>query len=165
MPNGKIEMGLLVVLATLNSFNPMILKRVIYELFESDFGALCGRANSAYHEIDREIYLEFETGQKYYFSWCSEPEQYCIGFKPERFNKNEPERIIDASSWQVWHALIGQEISFMFTDETHQILELKSLPSSVYLSSQERGSWGADVLHISKVLPLIIHKKGFQTVK
>ena len=136
----------------------MKLKRVIYELFEIDFGSLCGGADSAEHEIDREIYLEFETGEKFYFSWCNEPEQYCIGFKPERFNKNEPECVIDASRWQVWHELIGQEISFMFTDESHQILELKSLSSSVYLSSQERGSWGADVLHISKGLPLIMNK-------
>jgi hypothetical protein len=109
--------------------------------------------------------LEFETGEKFYFSWCNEPEQYCIGFKSEKFNKSEPERVIDASRWQVWHELIGQEISFIFTDESHQILELKSLSSSVYLSSQERGYWGADVLHISKSLPLIIHKQSSQTVK
>ena len=81
--------------------------------------------------------------------------QYCIGFKPGRFNANEPDQVIDATNWKIWRELIGQEINFVFTDESHQILELKGQSSSTYLSSQERGSWVADVLHISKVLPII----------
>ena len=133
----------------------MKLNRVIYELFEIDFGSLKGQSGSESHEIDREIYLEFETGEKLYFSWCNEPVQCCIGFKPERFNANEPDHVIDATNWKVWCELIGQEICFVFTDESHQILELKGQSSSVYLSSQERGSWEADVLHISKDLPII----------
>jgi hypothetical protein len=80
----------------------MKLKRVIYELYEIDFGNLKGQSDSESHEIDREIYLEFETGEKFYFSWCSEPVQYCIGFKSERFNVNEPEHVIDATNWKVW---------------------------------------------------------------
>ncbi|MBH0014883.1 hypothetical protein [Pseudoalteromonas sp. NGC95] len=133
----------------------MKLKRVIYELFEIDFGSLKGQSDSESHEIDREIYLEFETGEKLYFSWCNEPVQYCIGFKSERFNDNEPDHVIDATNWKVWRDLIGQDISFVFTDESHQILHLKSQSSSTYLSSQENGSWVADVLHISKGLPVI----------
>jgi hypothetical protein len=43
----------------------------------------------------------------------------------------------------------------VFIDESHQILELKAQSSSTYLSSQERGAWVADVLHISKGLPII----------
>jgi hypothetical protein len=133
----------------------MKLKRVIYELYEIDFGSLKGQTDSESHEIDREIYLEFETGERFYFSWCNEPVQYCIGFKPERFNENELDHVLDATHWKVWCELIGQDISFVFADESHQILELKGLSSSVYLSSQERGSWVADVLHISKGLPIV----------
>ena len=133
----------------------MKLKRVIYESFEIDFGSLKGQSDSESHEIDREIYLEFETGEKFYFSWCNEPVQCCIGLKRERFNENEPDHVIEATSWKVWRELIGQDISFVFIDESHQVLELKGQSSSTYLSSQESGSWVADVLHISISLPVI----------
>jgi hypothetical protein len=133
----------------------MKLKRVIYELYEVDFRSLKGESNSDSHEIDREIYLEFESGKKIYFSWCNEPVQYCVGFQSIRFNANEPDHVIEATNWSVWRELIGQVTSFVFTDETHQILELKGQTSSVYLSSQEQGSWVADVLHISKDLLII----------
>ncbi|WP_046004323.1 hypothetical protein [Pseudoalteromonas rubra] len=133
----------------------MKLKRVIYELYEVDFGLLKGESESDSHEIDREIYLEFESGEKVYFSWCYEPVQYCIGFQSIRFNAHEPDHIVEATDWNVWRDLIGQELSFVFTDESHQILELKGQTSSVYLSSQEQGSWVADVLHVSKGLPVI----------
>ena len=133
----------------------MKLKRVIYELFEIDFGNLKGQSDSESHEIDREIYLEFDTGEKFYFSWCSEPVQYCIGIKLERFNVTEPEHVIDTTNWKVWRELIGQEISFVFVDESHQILELQAQSSSTYLSSQEHGVCISDVLHISKGLPVI----------
>ncbi|WP_418357061.1 hypothetical protein ACNH6B_11495 [Shewanella basaltis] len=133
----------------------MKLERVIYELYEIDFGSLKGESESDSHELDREIYLEFESGEKVYFSWCNEPVQYCIGFQSGRFNANEPDHVVEATNWSVWRDLIGQELSFVFTDKSHQILELKGQTSSVYLSSQEQGSWVADVLHISKSLPII----------
>ncbi|RYV01544.1 hypothetical protein SOPP22_14265 [Shewanella sp. OPT22] len=133
----------------------MKLERVIYELYEVDFYSLKGESDSDFHEIDREIYLEFESGKKVYFSWCNEPVQYCIGFQSARFNANEPDHVIEVTNWGVWQDLIGQELSFIFTDESHQILELKGQTSSVYLSSQEKGSWVADVMHISKGLPVV----------
>ncbi|MCF7513630.1 hypothetical protein L3V43_06990 [Pseudoalteromonas sp. L23] len=133
----------------------MKLKRVVYELYEVDFVSLEGEADSDFHEIDREIFLEFESGEKIYFSWCSEPVQYCIGFRPERFNANEPDHAVDTTSWKIWRNLIGQDISFVFIDDSHQVLELKGQSSSTYLSSQERGSWVADVLHVSKGLPVV----------
>lgn len=133
----------------------MKLKCVIYELYGVDFGSLKGESDSDSHEIDREIYLEFESGKKVYFSWCNEPVQYCIGLQSGRFNAKEPDHVIEATDWNVWRYLIGQELSFVFTDESHQVLELKGQTSSVYLSSQEQGPWVADVLHISKDLPVI----------
>lgn len=72
-------------------------------------------------KLKSEIYLEFETGETFYFSWCNEPVQYCIGFKTERFNENEPDHVIDATNWKVWRELIGQYISFVFADNQQLI--------------------------------------------
>jgi len=129
----------------------MKLKNVIYELYEVDLISL--HDHPEWHEIDREISLEFENGEKKYFSWCGEPVQYSVGVQDHRFNVNEPDHVIDATSWDLWQGLIGEEIEFISHDESHQVLELKGQSKSVYLSSQERGSWQADVLHISTKLP------------
>ncbi|PHS16809.1 MAG: hypothetical protein COA86_11115 [Kangiella sp.] len=129
----------------------MKLKRVIYELYEIDLVSL--HDQSEWHEIDREIFLEFDNGEKMYFSWCNEPVQFSIGSKNHRFNENQPDHIVDASGWDIWKDLIGDNIQFTYK-ETHQILEVKGQSKSVYLSSQEKGSWYADVLHISDTLPV-----------
>jgi hypothetical protein len=49
----------------------MILKRVIYELYEVDLVTLNDQPER--HEIDRELYLEFEGGEELYFSWVMSP--------------------------------------------------------------------------------------------
>ena len=130
----------------------MKLQRVIYELFESDLASL--RDFSDWHEIDREIFLEFENGEKRYFSWCDEPIQYSMGMQDERFNTGEPDHILDVSNWDMWQSLIGTKIEFI-DKEPHQIIEVKGPKKSVYLSNQEQGSWFSDVLHISNELPKI----------
>ncbi len=129
----------------------MKLKRVIYELYEVDLVSL--HDTPEWHEIDREIYLEFENGEKRYFSWCNDPEQYSVGSLEHRFNENEPDHVIDASEWDIWQSLIGHEVQFNYK-ESHQILEIKGQNKSVYLSSQEKSSWYADVLHVSNELPV-----------
>lgn len=129
----------------------MKLKRVIYELYEVDLGSL--HDHPEWHEIDREIFLEFDNGEKRYFSWCNEPVQYSVGVQEHRFNVNEPDHVIDASEWDMWRGLIGNEVYFISHNDSNHILELRGQNSSVYLSSQERGSWLADVLHISITLP------------
>ncbi|MDN3650809.1 hypothetical protein QWZ13_18080 [Reinekea marina] len=129
----------------------MKLKRVIYELYEVDLVSL--NINQEWHEIDREIYLEFEGGEKKYFSWCNKPAQYSVGVQNHRFNTNEPDHVVDASNWNMWQGLIGNEIELISRGNLHQILEIKGQGKSVYLSSQEQGSWLSDVLHISSTLP------------
>lgn len=129
----------------------MKLKRVIYELYEVDLVSL--HDHPEWHEIDREIFLEFDNGEKRYFSWCNEPVQYSVGVQDHRFNVNEPDHVIDASGWEMWRGLIGNKVDFISHDDSHQILELRGQNSCVYLSTQERGSWLADVLHISITLP------------
>ena len=130
----------------------MRVKRVSYELFESDLSSL--NETSEWHEIDREIVLEFEDGNHMYFSWCGEPVQYSICSKNNRFFKNEPENIMDVTNWEMWRKLVGEEIRLAYHDSCHQVLEIKGQSTSVYLSSQENGSWQADVLHISKEKPI-----------
>ena len=129
----------------------MKLKRVIYELYEVDLVALHDQPE--WHEIDREIFLEFDNGDRRYFSWCDEPVQYSVGSNDHRFNMNEPDHVIDATEWNMWLGLIGSEIDFIYHDESHQVLELRGQNGSVYLSAQEQGSWQADVLHISNAPP------------
>ncbi len=129
----------------------MKLKRVIYELYEVDLVSL--HDHPEWHEIDREIFLEFDNGERVYFSWCNEPLQYSVGSKDQRFNANEPDHVIDASGWDMWQGLIGNELEFISRDDANQIIEIKGQNNSVYLSTQERGSWLADVLHISITLP------------
>lgn len=129
----------------------MILKRVIYELYEVDLVSL--NVNPEWHEIDREICLEFEDGEKKYFSWCNKPVQYSVGVQNHRFNANEPDHVVEASNWDMWKGLIGKKIELISCDDSHQVLELKGQGKSVYLSSQEQGSWLSDVLHISTTLP------------
>ena len=129
----------------------MKLKRVIYELYEVDLRSL--NDHPGWHEIDREIYLEFDNGDRKYFSWCSEPVQYSVGIQDHRFNLNEPDHVIDVSDWSMWRGLIGNEVEVIGHDESHQVMEIRGQSRSVYLSSQEQGSWLADVLHVSATLP------------
>jgi hypothetical protein len=129
----------------------MKIVRVVYKLFESDFTSLKGNSDS--HEIDREICLEFDSGRKLYFSWCQKPIQFSVGFQEQSFNTNEPERSLDVSNWDIWKPLIGNRIELVYLDNNHQILQLKGVTSSIYLSSQEQGIWEADVLHISSKMP------------
>ncbi|WP_213608148.1 hypothetical protein [Pseudoalteromonas sp.] len=67
---------------------------------------------------------------------------------------NEPDHVIDVSEWDMWKGLIGSKIDFIYHDESHQVLELRGQNGSAYLSTQEQGSWLADVLHISNTLPI-----------
>lgn len=129
----------------------MKVKRVIYELYQSDLD--CLKKNSEWHEIDREVIFEFEDGLHTYCSWNGEPVQYSIGSSNRRFFINEPDHIIDVTNWEIWHKLIGEQIRLIYHDSCHQVLEIKGQSTSVYLSSQENGSWQADVLHISKEKP------------
>lgn len=85
----------------------MKLKRVIYELYDIDLVTLHDQLE--WHEIDREICLEFDNGCRKYFSWCNESVQYLVGIQDHRFNVNEPDHVIDASEWIMWAGLIGSK--------------------------------------------------------
>jgi len=135
------------------NFCMMRLARAIYELFESDMATLQGAEEQHSHEIDRELRLEFTDCSDLYIAWCSHPTQYAVGYQEKRWNVTDPEHIVDVSQWKIWRELIGQEISFVFHSPANQVLELRGDRSSVYCSSQERGSWQADVLHLSLEKP------------
>jgi hypothetical protein len=131
----------------------MKISKVFYELFNSDYLSIKGHENDDFHEIDREICLEFTDGTKIYISWADKPIQFCIGHKDSSWNINQPEIILDASEWKIWKNIINQEVEIIYLDNEKQILELKSKNTSIFLSSQENCNWETDVLHISLIKP------------
>jgi len=132
----------------------MKLNKVLYELYESDHSCIKGHENSEVHEIDREICLEFDEGNRIYVSWTDAPIQFSVDYKESQWNMNNPDIVVDASSWKMWKPLIGKSCEFIFHGEEHQVLELKCSDKSIYFSSQDKGSWFSDVLHISASKPL-----------
>ena len=131
----------------------MKLSKVIFEMYQLDFD--CFEEHSDFFELDREVRLEFEDHVAIYVSWTEKPTQHCIGFKEGRWNMNELDHIKNVSELSMFSSIIGQECSFEFLEDEHQILHLKGTDESIYFSSQEKGSWAADVVHISKDLPSI----------
>ncbi len=129
----------------------MKLKRVVYELYDADMQSLS--KDDDWHELDREISLNFEGDKKIYISWCDTPVQFCVSYQDSRFNRNEPDHHIDVSSWRIWQNLIGFDLKLLYLEESRQVLHLKGEKCSVYLSSQSQGSWLSDVLHISSKRP------------
>ena len=129
--------------------SPPTLSRVVYELFESDVEELNAAAATKSHTIDREVRLEFSNGGVRYISWCSEPEQYCIGVKESSFFKPGGAVSRDVSDHPLWRESVGRVVSLVVLDAEHQILEVRAEVSSTYLSTQENGHWYSDAVTIS----------------
>jgi hypothetical protein len=136
----------------------MKLLRVVYELFESDAQSLDQQVDLTWHEIDREIRLEGQNGEKIYISWGwqSSPVMYAIETSPQAFCTPPAPVIRDMSGSSAWAGLIGKEVTFAFLESDHQILEVRCGKTSVYCSSYDfhRALWMMDVLHISVAPPL-----------
>lgn len=132
----------------------MKLHAVFYELYESDLLGLSGHENGDEHEIDREVRLETDQGV-IHVSWMDQPSQFCIGYKSTRWNTNDPEIVLDASGWSMWTPLIGQRFELIYTDKSHEVLELKSSAGNLFFSAQRNGVLGSDVCHISRQNPAV----------
>ncbi len=133
----------------------MKIEKIFYELYESDALWLKGKESSEIHEIDREVCIKVENDEDIYISWASEPIQFSIGYKSTSWNTNKPDTILDVSDWKMWEPVIGKEFKLNYCDDNHQILELNTVDTSIYFSSQEDGNWESDVLHISSKKPNI----------
>lgn len=132
-----------------------VLRRVVYELFQFEAGTLDDPASTEQHFIDREIRFEMSDGSCWFASWTNTPIQHSVGIQRERFFADGEPVTRDASTHPCWTALIGHPIEFVFLDERHQVVEVRSLSASVFLSSQENGDWAADVTTVSRARPEI----------
>lgn len=133
--------------------------KVIYELYNSDYSYIKDRLDADTHEIDREICLVLDDGKNIYISWTESPIQYSIDYKGSRWFKNEPDKVLEASSWKLWKPIIGKVFELIFHDKNNQLLELRCKNASVYFSPLEisepggEPNWESDVLHISSNKP------------
>ena len=83
-------------------------------------------------------------GQKEIRFWAPRKKKFTFTFQDELVEAN---RVHPAG---LFTYLVGEDVSLVYHDDCHQVLEIKGQSTSVYLSSQENGSWEPDVLHISK---------------
>jgi hypothetical protein len=136
--------------------------KIIYELYNSDFSNIKDSLDADTHEIDREIYIALDDGERIYISWANTPIEYSIDYKESSWFENESEKVLDASSWKIWKPIIGKSFELIFHDKNKQLLELKSKNASIYFSpleicgSSDGPSWSTDVLHISSNKPRLI---------
>jgi hypothetical protein len=132
-----------------------VLRRVVYELFEFEAGILDDPASIEQHLLDRQIRFEMSDGSCWFASWANTPIQYSVGIQRERFFAAGDSVTRDASTHPCWTALIGHPVEFVFVDDRHQVVEVRSPGASVFLSSQENGDWASDVTTVSRSRPEI----------
>jgi hypothetical protein len=126
------------------------LQQVIYQIFESDVLALEAPEAENLHTLDREIRFAFSDDTNQFASWTQSKNDFCITIKPESFYNEDSEFLIrDMSQSQMWFKLIGTPIDFIPLDIESQIIEVRSPVGSIYLSTQENGLWGMDVITVS----------------
>jgi len=133
--------------------SPPTLSQVVYELFESDLEELRRPGAENEHTIDREVRLEFSNGDTRYISWCSEPEQYCIGVQERPFFKPSGAVAVDLSHHPLWRSFIGKVVTLNPLDAEHQVLEIRFGDAATYLFSKEGESWYSDVVTIADTKP------------
>ncbi len=127
--------------------------RVLYTLFRSDVEWLDNNKAATYHEIDREVELRGADGQLLFISWCSQPSQYCIGFRECSFFKSTDNIVTrDMSQNEIWKDLIGETVVLNFLDTNHQVLSIGCAKGNVYCYTSD-GEWQADVVRVSKIKP------------
>ena len=133
----------------------LIVRRVIYDLFDFEASVLEDPGSSEEHRIDREIRFEMSDESCWFASWTNTPVQHCVGFRRESFFLPGDCVTRDASSHALWANLIGKPIEFVVADDGHQVVEVRAPSESVFLSSQEKGNWEMDVLTVSRRRPEI----------
>jgi hypothetical protein len=126
------------------------LKRVIYERFsfERDIPIVARE-----HALDRQVRFEFSDGKVIFASWTEKPVLYCVGKGEQSFFTVDPEAVLDMSTEPPWRDLVGEPIEFIFLDEDHQTMEVRSARGSAFISSKEADLWGMDVITISPDRP------------
>jgi hypothetical protein len=132
----------------------MILKRIQYEMFESDADWLDHHLDTPFHEIDGQIRLDLVGSERPLFiSWNQVEVMFEIATGPESlFSKSLPV-VRDMSSNKIWRDLIGKDISWEHLGKHRQVLRITDGSSSVYCCSREGERWQMDVVHVTRQRP------------
>ena len=130
-----------------------MLTAVVYHLFDFESDVLTRAGSAAQHRIDRELRLDFSNGTSQYFSWASEPAQYCVGVQSKSFFLPGEAVAIDATTHPLWRPLVQKAVELVWLDSEHQVLELRGPEGSLYLASVEAGEWQSDTLTVAGTKP------------
>ncbi len=131
----------------------MQLRRVWYELFQSDLDALESRGWAVPHEIDGQLRLEFDDADAAYISTVQHLDRFRADYEGESYFVTTLPHQHEVSAHPLWTPLIGSSIDLAFLDRSHQVVAIRSPTQRVYCCSWEAGSWEADQLLVCRSLP------------
>ena len=133
----------------------MILRRVWYELFESEVRWLDTHPQCEYVELGRQLRLELADDNTVYVAWKWGwlGSDYFVDFTGKSYYTGSAEVEREASASSLWSPLIGRPVEFAYRGEGRQVLEVRSGESVVYCCSFGKGCWGMDILHVAARLP------------
>jgi hypothetical protein len=131
----------------------MILKRVIYELFEFelDDGAHSDASPGEPITLNRQLRLEFADDDPLFITWTSGelPEAaYHVGWSERSFCMGEAEVERDATQTALWQGMVGQKLSMHWRGADKQVIELRSPGATVYCYALYQ-----DRLHLTRRFP------------
>ncbi|HJZ90513.1 MAG TPA: hypothetical protein VKE40_06540 [Gemmataceae bacterium] len=115
----------------------MRLERVIYELFESEGGAVRRDPAAQCDEVTRQVRLEGAAGERVYISWAwgrGQPD-YFLEHAPGSFFTNSPDAELDVTASPVWRPLVRREVIIGYRDNEWQVIEVRAGEAVVYCCS------------------------------
>lgn len=131
----------------------MQLKRVCYELRESDLHALESRAWAVPHELDGQVRLEFFDALDIFVATVWVRDGFCAHYRGASHLANPLPFQRDVSHHPLWTPLIGSSINLAVLDDFQQVIEIRSPTRCVYCCTYGAGSWDAGRLTICRSLP------------
>jgi hypothetical protein len=114
----------------------MLLRRVIYELFDWEVEALSPDRGAGRDELYRQIRLEGADGVRVYVSWDwgrGHPD-YFLSWSAESFFTDSGV-YLDVSGSPLWRPLIGQQVTVEYRDRSCQVIEVRAEDAVVYCCS------------------------------
>jgi hypothetical protein len=106
----------------------MLLRRVVYELFDWEVEGFASRLLSGYHELRRQVRLEGADGGRVYLSWAwgqGQPD-YFLAHGGDSFFTGPPHAELDVSGSPEWESLVGWEVEVRYRDGSRQVIEVRS---------------------------------------
>jgi len=131
----------------------LILTRVEYALLGSGAAWLDDNSTLPFHEIDREVRLIDHVGRNSFMSWVDYGDINEVAVHDGSFFRSPPPVVRDMSRSTLWEDLIGQEVELFPIRTLTKGLVIRSASHQLCCCCYEQGSWGVDVLHISRDFP------------